>query len=179
MNYVIYGLIDSGNDELFYIGISKQSGIRLSQHRQKPVGMSKKELRVQAIRAAGHTVSMVYIDCVQTSRQAKEREKFWIACYLAAGYRLTNGMHNNLKFDGDPLFMLANYPPVPMLSDAQYSALRCFSNQDVVYYISGDTRKVLIEKGLIEKDGWLLRITGYGRFTLGRYLNSEFLINCA
>lgn len=178
MNYAIYGLVDSGNDELFYIGLSQQANIRLYQHRQKSVSSSNKEMRIDAIRSAGNKVLMMYIDNAQTLAEITEREKFWIACYIAAGYRLTNGMHHRSMFGGDPFKMIALYPPVPMLSRAQLSSLSCFSESDTVPYIKGDIQKSLSEKGLIRRSGYGYEITGAGRFTLNRYLNCEILVNC-
>lgn len=188
MRYIVYALIDTGNDELFYIGMSQRPGGRLTQHRQYAKhqlwSVSPKDIRIRAILNAGNDIEMVYIEGCDTAEQCAEREQFWISCYSALGYRLVNAQRDKSAFDENPAEMIAAFPPVPMLSIWELKSMATFLNGNVLGSMPLYIENNLVKKQIIrilkpERGNWKnYQLTSYGVEVFQRYLGYEYFLNC-
>ena len=90
----VYGLKDTRNGEIFYVGMSTDPYSRYGEHLSLR-GKSKasaKGLRILDLRKNGLLPELVIFEQEIPSEKALERENFWIHHHLSIGSPLTNTM---------------------------------------------------------------------------------------
>lgn len=79
LNYrVIYGLLDTRDGTIRYVGVTKNPQYRLSEHLRMPVKEgAQKNAWIKGLLEAGLTPAFVFLDSVK-EEVAAEREYFWV-----------------------------------------------------------------------------------------------------
>lgn len=85
-----YMLVDPRNEEIFYIGISKNMQRRYKQHLACCGLNYEKNTRIQEILQAGFLPRMGVIEEEIPRHKAKDQERYWIRHYRSLGAKLTN-----------------------------------------------------------------------------------------
>jgi predicted GIY-YIG superfamily endonuclease len=88
--YIVYGLEDQRNHEVFYVGITDDVQSRFLQHLRCDGSNPLKDARIQAMVTAGYLPLPRTLQIVGDIEQAKRRESYWIRHYHALDMPLTN-----------------------------------------------------------------------------------------
>ncbi len=88
--YIVYGLEDQRNHEIFYIGITDDIQSRFAQHLRCDGSNPLKDVRVRGMIKAGYLPLARTLQIVVDLEQAKRRESYWIGHYYDAGAALMN-----------------------------------------------------------------------------------------
>jgi len=109
VEYFIYGLVDSRDDKIFYVGMTNNMKNRLIGHLSKANGKPKKWITshdknsqyIADMLLEGGLPSIILIDSVITANRKLVRamEKCYIAYHIANGDILTNTIIDNPLFD--------------------------------------------------------------------------------
>lgn len=90
--YSIYSLVDPRDNQVRYVGASKNPQRRLWQHlnRSKDENNLKKRLWLEELVQHGHVPKLSIIEENLTKGEVLQREKHWIQVYLEQGASLVN-----------------------------------------------------------------------------------------
>jgi predicted GIY-YIG superfamily endonuclease len=94
--YVIYGLEDQRNQEVFYVGITDALQARFLQHLCRTSSNGAKDTRVQEMVKAGYLPLMRTLQIVEEREQALGREAYWIHHFERMGFILVNVRRNSM-----------------------------------------------------------------------------------
>lgn len=88
--YVVYGLEDQRNHEVFYVGITDDIHARFLQHLRCDGSNPVKDARIIDMRVAGYLPLPRSLQIVADVQTAKMREAYWMRHYHDMGILLTN-----------------------------------------------------------------------------------------
>jgi GIY-YIG catalytic domain len=88
--YIVYGLEDQRNHEVFYVGITDDIQSRFMNHLRCDGSNPLKDARIQEMVGAGYLPLPRTLQIVVDPERAKQRESYWIRHYYDAGAALTN-----------------------------------------------------------------------------------------
>ena len=86
----VYGLKDTRNGEIFYVGMSTDPYARYGEHLAFRVAKDTKEARILDMRREGILPELVIFEKNMPIKKAYDREIYWIRHYSNLGIRLTN-----------------------------------------------------------------------------------------
>jgi hypothetical protein len=88
--YVVYGLEDPRDNNVFYVGTTADIYARFIQHIRCEENNEAKNARIHELKASGLLPLPRTLEAIHTARQAGERELYWINHYACLGMPLTN-----------------------------------------------------------------------------------------
>lgn len=88
--YVIYGLEDPRDNQVFYVGMTSDMYARFIQHIRCEENNAIKNERIHGLKAMGCLPTPRTLETTHTMQQAREREQYWISHYFYLGMPLTN-----------------------------------------------------------------------------------------
>src|SRR5438105_12855783 len=90
----IYALIDPRDDEIHYVGVTKNVYTRLEQHTRYTSGTEGKRAWIEDLEQQGLAPELEILETIEASPDidliAQEREKYWIFKLLKSGAPLLN-----------------------------------------------------------------------------------------
>lgn len=93
MKYVIYGIIDPGSDEFFYVGHSDDFGYRKAQHLKGSDQISG--LYIQILKEQGLEPHFCILERCPSREDAMAAEVSWIRKIIGLGFKLKNSQAFN------------------------------------------------------------------------------------
>lgn len=93
----VYGLKDTRNGEIFYVGMSREPYARYGQHLSFITAKDAKEDRILDMRKEGIMPELVIFEQNIPLKNVWERETYWVQHYIDLGIQLTNINKMNIK----------------------------------------------------------------------------------
>jgi GIY-YIG catalytic domain len=90
MSQFVYALVHPLTEEVGYVGITDNLYQRFKAHLGDRTQGSPKVDWIKGLKQAGLIPALKVLECLDTLKEARERERYWIRYYLAQGIRLTN-----------------------------------------------------------------------------------------
>lgn len=88
--HIVYGLQDSRDNTVFYVGLTADLYTRYVQHIRCEGSNAEKNERIHQLKALGLLPLPLTLETVHTLHQGQERELYWIHHYAYLGMPLTN-----------------------------------------------------------------------------------------
>lgn len=163
--YAIYTLIDPRNEQVRYVGMTKDVYARFAQHVACDGSNPRKDAWIQELKALNLLLSMKVVERSDTAERARKREHYWIEHYQYLG------IQNDLPLLNQIMMMYQREIPPELAYQAKVNRVRLLREQGLnqskiiklvwgcapgdsdVYRQARDEFKTIMAQIVLEDDG--------------------------